>query len=675
MWKNIIFLFVFYSMQIVAQDTLKTIVLPDLKVEAEQVVIKGDHYDVYPTGIQKKHAHSGYDLLRNIMIPGMTVDRKSGTVLSNMGKVGVYIDGREATFQEVQSLRSKDIKSFEYYEIATGNFAKNPSAINFVMKEMKHGGYTQADAEHGIGANRADYNLVSKYSFDKTAVSLWAGYIYSNFKEKLCMSESFIFPDSELYRTSEFSDRKNVHDGYVQADIIRSDAKHMLMIQPGLRFGNNESGIESGQVEYSGKKTGYYTRKNTDHNDFLMPSLYLYERFSLPKKQTLNYTLNSRYSRNTYDRFLEENNQSFNLNTTEDFLYANASVNYIKQFRQNSTLTLKLHEFFRASSVHYSNTTTLWQRLWESETIFFADYTQNLGKWFLQLSPGVSYMNYRLHGSELVTSVGPRMQMAAMVLLSKKQRLQFTYSLGNSFPEIASLNKATQQVDFILKKQGNLDLRNTILMGPSVTYTQTSGKFTTQLSGIYTYMNHVIVRNYSPQGDCMMITFLDNASSHQPVLRLSSTWKYSPKLNMKVDASWQKNIVRGVINKQRNTWSAGITANYYTGDFSFSLSCKTPQHTLIDYMVFRNQPWTSTMNTEWSHGRWAAEFELNNLLFPNKGTKESMRTTHYDFSQNIKSELYKFYASLKVYYSIDYGKQTSKVQRYNRVDLESGILK
>ena len=70
-----------------------------------------------------------------------------------------------------------------------------------------------------------------------------------------------------------------------------------------------------------------------------------------------------------------------------------------------------------------------------------------------------------------------------------------------------------------------------------------------------------------------------------------------------------------------------------------------------------------------------AEFELNNLLFPKNGIKESMQTIHYDFSQNMKSQLHKFYASFKVYYSIDYGKKTAKATKYNRAEIESAILK
>lgn len=83
----------------------------------------------------------------------------------------------------------------------------------------------------------------------------------------------------------------------------------------------------------------------------------------------------------------------------------------------------------------------------------------------------------------------------------------------------------------------------------------------------------------------------------------------------------------------------------------------------------------SNVAAEWLHGRLIAEFELNNLLFPQNGIKENMQTTHYDFFQPEKSELHKFYASFKVYYSIDYGKKTAKATKYNRAKIESVILK
>ena len=56
-------------------------------------------------------------------------------------------------FREVQSLRPKDIARVEYFDIPTGKYAKDAAAINFVLRTLNNGGYTQLDAMQGPGVS------------------------------------------------------------------------------------------------------------------------------------------------------------------------------------------------------------------------------------------------------------------------------------------------------------------------------------------------------------------------------------------------------------------------------------------------------------------------------------------------------------------------------------------
>ena len=51
----------------------------------------------------------------------------------------------------------------EYFDIPTGKYAKDAAAINFVLRTLNNGGYTQLDAMQGLGYLNGDYNLISKY--------------------------------------------------------------------------------------------------------------------------------------------------------------------------------------------------------------------------------------------------------------------------------------------------------------------------------------------------------------------------------------------------------------------------------------------------------------------------------------------------------------------------------
>ena len=137
--------------------------LDEVLVKASYLSREDDHIMAMPTKEQRKHAVTGFDLLNNLMVPGVSVDRLKGFIATPVGNATLYIDGREVDFREVQSLRPKDISRVEFHDIPTGKYAKDAYAINIVMKQLNNGGYTQLDARQGVGYLNGDYNLISKF--------------------------------------------------------------------------------------------------------------------------------------------------------------------------------------------------------------------------------------------------------------------------------------------------------------------------------------------------------------------------------------------------------------------------------------------------------------------------------------------------------------------------------
>lgn len=109
-------------------DTTKTFIqgkeLGEVVVKSSYLTREGDHILAIPTKEQRKHAVTGYDLLSNLMIPGVSVERSTGSVTTPNGAATLYIDGREVDFREVQSLRPKDVSRVEYFDVPTGKYAK-----------------------------------------------------------------------------------------------------------------------------------------------------------------------------------------------------------------------------------------------------------------------------------------------------------------------------------------------------------------------------------------------------------------------------------------------------------------------------------------------------------------------------------------------------------------------
>ena len=71
--------------------------LGEVGVAASGFIRKDDCLLVVPDEQSVKHSTTGYDLLNNLMIPGVYVDRRTKSVRTSKGEVSLYIDGSMPT--------------------------------------------------------------------------------------------------------------------------------------------------------------------------------------------------------------------------------------------------------------------------------------------------------------------------------------------------------------------------------------------------------------------------------------------------------------------------------------------------------------------------------------------------------------------------------------------------
>lgn len=128
-----------------------SVLLGEVEVKGSSFIRQKDRVLIIPDKQQVKHAFTGYDLLSNLMIPGIDVDRKKGVVATMGGAVTLYIDGRKVDYREVQSLRPRDIEKVEYFDVPTGKYAGDVASINCITRKWKSGGYVSLDANQTIG--------------------------------------------------------------------------------------------------------------------------------------------------------------------------------------------------------------------------------------------------------------------------------------------------------------------------------------------------------------------------------------------------------------------------------------------------------------------------------------------------------------------------------------------
>ena len=665
-------------------DTTKTSIqakeLDEVVVKASYLTREDDHILAIPTKEQRKHAVTGYDLLNNLMIPGVSVERSTGSVTTPSGAATLYIDGRKVDFREVQSLRPKDIARVEFFDVPTGKYAKDAYAINIVMKPLNNGGYTQLDASQGAGYLNGDYNLVSKFVTGTKSLNIWAGYSLENPKSSMNENEVFNFPDYQLNRQLFYNNAENRHtEEYVQASISNRGKKYIWMLRGGMAWNDIRNNVNNGMTDYwqtkASVKDGSILNINSRNKSY-RPSVYFYGLHTFSDTKSLDYVFDGYYSRNDYNRFYNEDDESFHSLVKEDYYYVKANANYSMAFSHRNRLAFSLFEFMRISDSEYTGTSIYNQNLHSSETILFADYSQRLGRFFFDINPGLSFLTYSLKGMEPINHLTPRLQTRAAYKIDKVQQLQFTFALGNTYPRINTINNVEQQIDPIIILKGNPDMDNSILLNPRLSHTLNLNKFALQTGVSYFYQNHSIISDYYIRDGHLISTFRDDCIYHRPSADISMTYKPSGSLNMKLSGQWIEHLVRGgTEHRSLSSISGSAMVNYYIQDFSFSVSLATPSRDLIDSQISRKTYWQYQLSAMWKHGNWAIEANANNLFMMKNNIVDELSTPYYSFKQINQSRSYNQYATLKIVYSFDYGKKTSQTPDYEHKNSESAILK
>ena len=665
-------------------DTTKTSIqakeLDEVVVKASYLTREDDHILAIPTKEQRKHAVTGYDLLNNLMIPGVSVERSTGSVTTPSGAATLYIDGRKVDFREVQSLRPKDIARVEFFDVPTGKYAKDAYAINFVMKPLNNGGYTQLDASQGAGYLNGDYNLVSKFVTGTKSLNIWAGYSLENPKSSMNENEVFNFPDYQLNRQQFYNNAGNRHtEEYVQASISNRGKKNIWMLRGGMAWNDIRNNVNNGMTDYwqtkASVKDGSILNINSRNKSF-RPSVYFYGLHTFSDTKSLDYVFDGYYSRNDYNRFYNEDDKSFHSLVKEDYCYVKANANYSMAFSHRNRLAFSLFEFMRISDSEYTGSSTYNQNLHSSETILFADYSQRLGRFFFDINPGLSFLTYRLKGMESINHLTPRLQTRAVYKIDKVQQLQFTFALGNTYPRINTINNVEQQIDPIIILKGNPDMDNSILLNPRLSHTLNLNKFALQTGLSYFYQNHSIISDYYIRDGHLISTFRDDCIYHRPSADISMTYKPSGSLNMKLSGQWIEHLVRGrTEHRSLSSISGSAMVNYYIQDFSFSVSLATPSRDLINSQISRKTYWQYQLSAMWKHGNWAIEANANNLFMMKNNIVDELSAPYYSFKQINQSRSYNQYATLKIVYSFDYGKKTPQTPDYEHKNSESAILK
>jgi len=347
-------------------------------VQLKEVVVAGDmakrevdHIDCIPTPKQRKHAHSGFELIRNMMLSGVNVDTENGVITTPVGTATLYINGRKASVREITSLRPKDILHVEYCDMPTGKYANDKAVINYIVKTYTSGGYTQVDALQGVGYLKGDYNLTSKYSLGHYNVNLWAGSSVQNPKVYGETTTDYLL-DNPIHKQEAAYDTDMKSIGrYVNASLSRRTERTTWMIRSGVEVSTRRDDVLNGSLIYMGYTVPLlFTNNVLEHDKTIKPTFSLYFNRNFKGEKSLECSLDGYYARNTYKRNSLEMEQFrlllrqkgiFSMFEVEDVLFeANGAVTVLPTGKTSDSFLLVNNGEFVASGLKQSGRSQAW---------------------------------------------------------------------------------------------------------------------------------------------------------------------------------------------------------------------------------------------------------------------------------------------------------------------------
>lgn len=660
--------------------TSDNVVLGEVVVKGNSFIRKEDRVLIIPDKKQMKHAGTGYDLLYNLMIPSVNVDRFGGKVTTFRGEVTLYIDGRKVDYREVQSLRPKDVEKVEYFDVPTGKYAEDVASINYVTKKYKTGGYIALDGKQTIGYLDGDYNLVSKISHGNTNYTLFGGYHLKKYGgTKSDNHETYIFPDYEVMRDYKTLDAQvKGNNQYAQLNVVNNQDKRTLLGTFSLVRNSSPNNYNVDLLKYS---SPYNINRQSDSrtsSSGLMPAFELYGNFNLKNEQLLETRIQGSYANNKYTRDYSEGDFSTRTHTTEGFYNLRTNFKYGIKFKHKNSLSVNLRNIYKNSSSCYLED-TLQQRqqhLWTSQTIFTVQYNQRFSKKInIQLTPGVASLQYRLRGDALISRISPNLRFGVTYRPGDSHQLQVNGEINSTTPSLEQLNNVDQSIDLLTVKRGNPNLQIARFMGTTLMYGTQFKQFNVQVGGHYRFYNHLSTNDYFVENDKLIHSFRSDNKVHEMEAMIAATWKATDNLHFRAEGTWLRAVIYDGASDGFNSVFGLAQVNYYWKDFACSLYGKTPFRVMELDLIHRYEPANYGLSLSWVYDNWRVEAGTVNPFTKQDYREQSLHTDVYSFNNTTTSRTYQQTGYLKIAYVVDFGRKTSRDSKNVNTHVESAILK
>lgn len=658
--------------------------LKNVTVQARNATIYTDKTVYIPSQRQKNAAQNAIDLLRHMAIPQIRVNAINGTVADNFGgNVVIYINNLEASKEEMEGLKTGDVRKVEFLEFPTDpRYRGAEKVINIIVQEYVYGGYTKLSAnENFLTGLYSRVNAFSKFTYKRMTYDLYVGAtnknshhggnstqeVYSLINDK---KESFTVERDEIIENSHT--KGNNYPVTFRAT-YNSD-KVQISNTLGFTHYSQPRNHQQGSLYYRPSINDYaYTRDNIVHNNSVSYSGTYY--FMFPKSVSIDITPKVDYSHNNdITLYSPTISQSFYRKAREDAYYSRINAYARKKLGQKHSLSIGLNGVLSGNRLKYTGTSEYNDKFTHNFAALIAGYNLQLQKVAIDMDAGIAWENSDINGFK-IDDWYPFTHINIRYSLNNKNALSTYFQYATFSPGISDKSPDILRNNELMYITGNPSLKNSRVSNFNLSYTWLpSNKLGLNIySQLFTIYNRAVFTfNHYDEGKAIIRTITNNGDYITESIGAAVTWKLLDG-NLQFYANPEQKFIKtsGLYHTTFNPFTLKMQLSYYLDNFYFNVYYETPEkefawRTNIKYRTFNYY----TITVGWSKSDW--NIRLAGANFFNKGWKNSTNERCMPLYSSFVTEFgttYHPFINLSATYTFGYGK---KVQRGNEVGAQSG---
>ena len=601
--------------------------LKGVTVEAARVVEKVDRQIIFPTKEQVKTASNGYDLLDNLSLPTIIVNRAERKVLSlKGGDVQIRINDVKASMQDVLALQPDEVTKVEFINVPGLKYGDSnlDAVINYQVRRRYAGYVGGVSTMQGTKAGFNNSDGYFKYNLKKSEFSINYSFSYRSVEERSYESlGTYHLPTGETlhrnylgYDSPFLYTTNNVQLGY---NLSEPD-KYTLNVR--LNFYNHNSPVRGmNQLYQESGKANQYLQNNRKMLEQI-PSLDIYYSLNMPHDQNLALNLVGTYIGTDYQYRMRE----YTFNKSPDESVKNAPLTdysydatgrkrsligegtYSKNWKQMALSVGGQYNISHTDNIYVGSSNADTELKYSNLYLF--TQLQGQQKWF-SYQVGVGATRSSIHQGENGYSKWLfRPQVTLQAKASDRLSFKWSSKITSDIPSLSDLSELRQYSNSFEARDGNSGLKPFTGYNNTLSASWNIPLMSVYLEGNWTYYDKPIATSILPEkredGSYLFVSKPENQKSHdyKHLLLTPEVHLIKDHLDLNLMCEYQNVKTKGLdYSHEFNYFSYGAEIRYMTGNWNIGYGAYKVEKSFWGEKTNGGEP-TSNLAVTYSYKNW-----------------------------------------------------------------------